>query len=144
LLTGTTDTDEQSVTAGLVNNSGNSSDVLTSNSEEHQVHGSNLIVVLLKLLLKALFELFFILDVNIGGFVAFASRNEAGGNERLSQNSIGLEVAELLHGNAHELVVLFNILLKDKSVKIDTVALVSPKSHQGERIARVGGRLGVQ
>ena len=73
LLTGTTHTNEEGVTARLVYNSGDSGDVLASNGEEDQVHGGNLVVVLLELFLEDVLKVVHVLDVEVGGFVTLGN-----------------------------------------------------------------------
>jgi len=62
--------------------------------------------------------------------VTLASINEGSEDKRLSEDLSFLVVNELLFlGSNHGLHVLLVILIKDKSILPDTVALVSPKSN---------------
>jgi hypothetical protein len=90
--------------------------VLHSNSEEHEVHSTDLVVVLFHLLFKDFLKLVLISNALKGSFVTFSDGNELGVDERLSEDDIRLEVTEFLHGVTHEFVVLIDVLLKDESI----------------------------
>lgn len=54
LLSGTTHSDKEGVTTGLVNNSANTGNVLHSLLEKHKLHGGNVFVVIVELTVKGL------------------------------------------------------------------------------------------
>jgi hypothetical protein len=130
LLSRTTHTDKEGVTTRLVDDSADSGDVLHSLLEKHKLHGGNVFVVIFKFTVKSTTEFFIVLDGSVRRIVTLASVNEGSEDERSTENLSLLVINELLFlSSNHGLLVLFEILIKDKSILPDTVALVSPKSN---------------
>lgn len=127
MLSGTTDSDKEGVTTGLIYDSANAGDVLHSLLEKHELHRSDILVVFFKFAVKSTTELFVILDGSVRGIVTLASIYEGSENEGTFEDLLFLVIYELLFlGSDHGLHVLLVVLIKDKSVLPDTVALVSP------------------
>lgn len=127
MLSGTTDSDKEGVTTGLIYDSANTGDVLHSLLEKHELHRSDILVVFFKFAVKSTTELFIILDGSVRGIVTLASIDEGSENEGTFEDLLFLVIYELLFlGSDHGLHVLLVVLIKDKSVLPDTVALVSP------------------
>ena len=136
LLSGTTHTDKEGVSTGLVNDSANTGDVLHSLLEKHELHGGNVFVVIVKLTVKGKGEFFVIFDGSVRRIVTLACINEGSEDKRRSEDSSFLVINEvLLLGGNHGLQVLLVILIKDKSILPDTVALVSPQSNDFHRLS---------
>jgi hypothetical protein len=136
LLSGTTDSDKEGVTTGLVNNSANTGDMLHSLLEKHEFHGGNVFVVIVELTVKGRRKFFGVFDGSVRGIVTLAGINERSEDKRRSEDSRFLVVNELLFlGGNHGLHVLVVILIEDKSILPDTVALVSPKSTDFHRLS---------
>jgi hypothetical protein len=130
LLSGTTHTDKEGVTTRLVDDSADSGDVLHSLLEKHKLHGGNVLVVIVKFTVKSTTEFFIVLDGSVRRIVTLASVNKGSEDERSTENLSLLVINELLFlSSNHGLGVLFEILIKDKSILPDTVALVSPESN---------------
>lgn len=90
--------------------------MLHGHSEEHEVHSTDLVVVLLHLFFKDFLKLVLISNALKGSFVTFSDGDELGVDERLSEDHVGLEVTEFLHSVTHEFIVLIDVLFKDESI----------------------------
>jgi hypothetical protein len=110
--------------------------VLTSNGEKHEVHRGDILVVFSHLFFKDSLEVVHISNGHQRGFVALASRDKAGEDQGLFEDLFGLQVTrEVLESGVHEAHVGLNVLREQETIEPDTVALVSPKTSEHERLS---------
>jgi hypothetical protein len=73
--------------------------------------------------------------------MTFARSDERGIEKWLLKDVIFLDIGEFLTGSLHVINISIDILIEDKSIFPDSVALVSPKSNETHGVGLVSGRL---
>jgi hypothetical protein len=73
--------------------------------------------------------------------VTFASSDERGIEKRLLEDVLLLDIGEFFTRSLHVIHVSFYILVEDKSIFPNSVALMSPKSDKTNSVGLIRGRL---